>query len=315
MNKNFALIYQFSKIKIPFWLLVIPIINIITYLIVLKSWFVELTDRKWFINYYRKTILKTVGVILLSILISFLLTFIFIVFINDLSFNKFYLLFALIGFVILINLIYHPIVLFVLPKQITKNYSKYLSKYCILKIDWNNIDTSLISYDFKQTINNIKNPLGLNYYMLFNNDKKLAVDMENADISYLKASFNLSNNSNNFKSKFIFLNTSIFWFFGTLNICYQLFNTKKTKEIIKINLWGYLLSFLLWTINIAYIVFIIFGKYIISDLANYYFFNNWVLFMMLHILIIFFINLIYINLFGWIIKSIIKNKVFSDSCK
>ncbi|MDE5545260.1 MAG: hypothetical protein K2I76_01465 [Malacoplasma sp.] len=66
MEKDIVLLKKFNELKLPWWLLIIPIFNNITYLIIFKSWFVEFSDRRFIFNYYRKTWWKTIGLFLFS---------------------------------------------------------------------------------------------------------------------------------------------------------------------------------------------------------------------------------------------------------
>ncbi|MDE5841573.1 MAG: hypothetical protein K2H11_01190, partial [Malacoplasma sp.] len=78
MEKDITLLNKFSELKLPWWLLVVPIFNNVTYLIIFKSWFAEFSDRKFIFNYYFWEKIKTFGVLIVSLIVFSILICIFI---------------------------------------------------------------------------------------------------------------------------------------------------------------------------------------------------------------------------------------------
>ncbi|MDE5767135.1 MAG: hypothetical protein K2H56_01155, partial [Malacoplasma sp.] len=257
MEKDIVLLKKFSELKLPWWLLIVPIFNNITYLIIFKSWFVEFSDRRLIFDYYFQEKLKTFGISLLTLFlwiifssIYWIITLLDLNYLGDFSISFFIIISC---FFVFFNLIFHPINLVLRPKKIIKGYEKYCSEVYLKKVDWSIKKNISINYQLHISLFHIKNNLfRMSYYSLFNPDLKFALEIKNLDIDanpYL-SDFRREKMkrelppfsiipierrfwySNPVFSYFWYLFSTGFWFLGTLNLLYKLMNVKD-KFIIK----------------------------------------------------------------------------------
>lgn len=282
MNKDFYLMNKFSKLKIHWWILLIPFINNCSYLTIFKSWFSAFSDR-YFISFeYKKAIMRTQGVYYFSIFICLGIVIILLLIDTIMDNNIFQFSLYIIAANIIFNLIFCPINLYCEPKRTLKNYQKYYFNKYQKVLNFNDINYfENPGYNLYQSLLNIKNNLfNLDYYSFFYFDKNKTITLTEADKKvindfYLKNFPNLekrykdTNRSPN--AGFGYLYTTGLWITSVISMIYRLLDNKD-KYYWKIQIISVVYMLFMLSINISFITIILLNQHDrISIFTNFYY--------------------------------------------
>lgn len=303
-NNDLYLVNKLASLKIPLWISLFPIIGDLVYIAIYRSWVFAYSDINIAWKNYRRTILRTSGIWFFTIFGFLMFSSIFLIIMFGISYegNLITPFFVWGAFsIIIFNLIYQPIILFLEPKRIYKDF----------KIDQKLINSSFKennAYSFKECLNIIKtNLFNISYFCIFTNSdeiKKRWISNANG-LGYSLAKYNIVNKELNNKpssyfgfglSHFKYLFTTGIWFIGITYLIFKLFD-KNHSFIKQIKITGILFTLFFYIINIAMIVLFV----------VIYFGNPSSIFLIFSPFIVLLVNLVYVNLIGLIISFKFKN--------
>lgn len=301
---------KLSTLKIPLWIIFFPIIGNLIFSIIYKSWMFDFDNINIFWKKYRKMVIRTSGVWVISLIVYLLFTVIYwlVVLCNNYTNSFFVPIFVAISLCLLVfNLIYQPINLWCEPKKIIKEYNLGDSK--INKIDLKNYCGN---YNFEKCINNFKNNLfKLSYFCLFSNSKEIKnkwiLNIQNATtynlakMNTIYREFNVNQNNIWNYSHFKYLFSTGIWYLGTIFIIYKLFN-KDSKFINRTRKIGSIFTSLFWLINILILAIFLIAYFLINQNSMIFYFSPFIFVA---------INIIYINFIGLIISCNSRKKLLS----
>ena len=304
MSNDIYLIKRLSNLKIPLWITFFPIIGNLVFSTIYKSWMFGFNNINLFWKKYRKMVLRTSGVWVLSLICYVMFSSIFwiIILINDYNFDFLLPLFIGISlFILFFNLIYQPINLFFEPKKIFKEYN-----FDNLNLNTIDLNDDYEIYKFQDCIYNLKHNLfKLSYFCLFSNlqeiKNKWILSARNkydnlAKTNIISREFGQNNIC---ISHFKYLFTTGIWYFGIIFLIFKIFN-KNNKLVNKTKKIGTKFTLFFWLLNFLFILI----------LCLIYFFTNvdYILFYFLPFEL-FIINIVYINLIGFILSCYIKKEL------
>lgn len=326
IKKNISLAVRFSQLKLPWWILIIPIFNCAVYISIFKLWFAEFTDREFMTFYYSKEQFKTIGIQILLFFIFILISFIYFFSIDWDSHNlgffshgELYLFFL--SFFILCNLTYYPIIINSRPKKVISLYKEHCYLQNFFDFDFDTFNEDLINYKIKISFLGIKfnffDPNYYSLYSLFNSDLELAEKIREADVDIMNKRFIFPQRIWIEQDKkpiskdppvgfwFNYLFSSGFWFLGILSLIYNLLKVKD-DFLKKINVIGSVYSVFWFLVNILSILLIfpiisqssfLHLSQSFSEIEKY----------LIRITILLAINIVYINIIGLCVSVIVKN--------
>ncbi|WP_412032651.1 hypothetical protein [Malacoplasma muris] len=307
--KDYFLINEFTKIKFPLFAKLTLIYFNFIFLNIFKAWFKPFSDREYIFKYFRKLMIvsSVVWVLSLFLFIAISNTMLLITLIHqELNLGVLGILLGYtipLAIVLIFNFIYQPIILMSYQKKIKNHYINYL------KNDFNHNIIDTLEYqelfiDNKKILSNIKNNLfNSSKWSLFYSE---SFDYKKNSKDELKAISCDNSFIGSMALKNIFLFTSPIWY---ISLIYNFMDNNNKKKLNIIGWIWYLISCIL--IIIATSIFILF----LIAIFNNYFFISLENIKTLIPIVVWFVPIIYVfvvHLLGFVVSTIIKNNFLQN---